>query len=140
MINNYIFDEYDHNDSITWTAMIQAYSIHGQSKEALILFNKMKNEKIRMSGKTLVCILNACSHNGLVDEAWEIYNNIINNNYNVLPQHQHHACMVDVWARYDPFSYFLYLIFFLLSFHLLSSFFLSFFFIVPFFFSSYFFL
>lgn len=84
--------------AVTWTAMIQAYGTHGFAKEALQLFEKMQTI-VKPSSTTLICVLNACSHVGWVEQAWDIYHNM-KEKFGIEPLMQHQACMVDVLGRY----------------------------------------
>lgn len=81
-----------------WTAIIQAHGIHGKGQEALQYFNSMQQHNIKPSEITLTCVLNSCSHSGLVEQAWGIYNSM-EENFHITPTDRHQACMVDVWGR-----------------------------------------
>jgi pentatricopeptide repeat protein len=83
---------------VVWTAIIHAHGIHGQGKQAVCLFNSMQQQNIKPSAITLTCVLNACSHAGLVKQAFSIYNSM-KEQFNINPTNQHQACMVDVWGR-----------------------------------------
>jgi len=56
-----------------WNVMLNALALSGQGKEALELYRRMKNHhhglEFKADEATLVSLLNACSHAGLVDEA-----------------------------------------------------------------------
>ncbi|KAJ7542712.1 hypothetical protein O6H91_09G007900 [Diphasiastrum complanatum] len=53
---------------ISWTAMIAAYAQHGYGKEALELFGQMQWISFKPNEVSLVSVLSACSHAGLVEE------------------------------------------------------------------------
>ncbi|CAM4947453.1 unnamed protein product [Rotaria socialis] len=61
-------------DHIGYTAMINSYGLNGMGVEAVEFYRQMPKELIHES--TYVCVLNACSHSGLVAEARLIFNNI----------------------------------------------------------------
>ncbi|CAF3445944.1 unnamed protein product [Rotaria socialis] len=69
-----IFENISQLDHIGWTAMINSYGLNGMGVEAVKLFHQMPKEFI--NDLTYVCVLNACSHSGLVDVARSIFNNI----------------------------------------------------------------
>lgn len=48
--------------------------MNGKGKEAVELFNKIPIEMI--NDRICVCVLNACSHSGLIEEAEEIFNRL----------------------------------------------------------------
>ena len=53
---------------------VNTYGLSGQGKRALDLFDRMPRECI--SDATYVCILNACSHSGLIADAHRIFGQI----------------------------------------------------------------
>jgi pentatricopeptide repeat protein len=53
---------------------VNAYARNGMGSDAIALYRQMP-EKMRDEGSH-VCVLNACSHSGLVDEAQTIFNEI----------------------------------------------------------------
>ncbi len=54
--------------------LVNAYGLNGMGIEAIELFRKMPSELI--NEVTYICVLNGCSHSGLVDVARSIFNNI----------------------------------------------------------------
>ncbi|CAF1686144.1 unnamed protein product, partial [Rotaria magnacalcarata] len=69
-----IFEKISQPNHIAWTAMINSYGLNGMGIEAMKLFHQMPKEFI--NDLTYTCILNSCSHSGLVDEARSIFNSI----------------------------------------------------------------
>ncbi|UJR24038.1 hypothetical protein I4U23_027003 [Adineta vaga] len=69
-----VFKRIDQPDHVTYTAMINSYGLNGMGHAAIELYHQMPSEMI--VGKTCTCILNACSHAGLVDEARAIFSTI----------------------------------------------------------------
>ncbi|CAF1675051.1 unnamed protein product [Adineta ricciae] len=69
-----VFQQINRPNSVTYTAMINAYGLNGMGHDALELYYQMPSEMI--VEKTYVCILNACSHSGLVEEARSIFSKI----------------------------------------------------------------
>ncbi|CAF1658967.1 unnamed protein product, partial [Rotaria magnacalcarata] len=56
------------------TKLVNSYGLNGMGDEAVKLFHEMPKESI--DHLTYICVLNACSHSGLVDVARSIFNNI----------------------------------------------------------------
>jgi pentatricopeptide repeat protein len=59
-------------DSIAY--LVHAYGLNGKGKEALELFGQISEEMIDHC--SYVCVLNACSHSGLIEEGEMIFNRI----------------------------------------------------------------
>ncbi|XP_012468160.1 pentatricopeptide repeat-containing protein At2g33760 [Gossypium raimondii] len=93
-----IFDGMREKNVISWSVMIAAYGYHGQGKKALDLFPMMLNCGIMPNRITFVSLLYACSHAGLVDEGFELFN-IMWDKYGVKPDVKHCTCMVDLLGR-----------------------------------------
>ncbi|CAF1449723.1 unnamed protein product [Rotaria magnacalcarata] len=55
-------------------SIVNSYGLNGMGDEAVKLFYQMPKESI--DHLTYICVLNACSHSGLVDVARSIFNNI----------------------------------------------------------------
>ena len=54
--------------------LVNSYGLNGMGYKAIELYYRMPVEMI--VEKTHVCVLNACSHSGLVDEARSIFSTI----------------------------------------------------------------
>ncbi|KAF8720329.1 hypothetical protein HU200_023823 [Digitaria exilis] len=87
-----------YKDIVSWSSMIEAFTIHGHGKEALTLFNKMMEEGIKPNGVTFLSLLSACSHSGLVTEAHELFDHMTKT-FRLAPDLGHYTCMVDVLGR-----------------------------------------
>ncbi|KAF8405849.1 hypothetical protein HHK36_007926 [Tetracentron sinense] len=84
---------------VTWTTMISCYGLHGKGEESLILFENMKICGFKPNCVTLTAILASCSHSGLIDQGWRIFNSI-SSDYGIEPCIEHYACMVDLLGRF----------------------------------------
>ncbi|XP_057845753.2 pentatricopeptide repeat-containing protein At4g02750 [Cryptomeria japonica] len=93
-----IFDNMIQKNVISWTAMIAGYGMHGRCKEGLDLFEKMHRSGVKPDDVTLVCILSACCHGGLVDEGLK-YFDCMTKFYHITPVIEHYVCMVDLLGR-----------------------------------------
>lgn len=93
-----IFERISNPDTITWTAIISAYAQHGYVKDALQLFKKMTQIGAMPNSVTLLCVLFACSHGGMVEEGLNFFHEM-QDTYGVVPQMEHYACVVDLLGR-----------------------------------------
>ncbi|CAM8894221.1 unnamed protein product [Rhodiola kirilowii] len=93
------FEMIPDRDVVSWTAMISGYAQHGRTMEALEVFSMMEKSSIKPNAVTLLSILFACSHGGMVEEGIR-YFNIMEDSYNLVPEMEHYSCMVDLLARY----------------------------------------
>eukprot|EP01018_Ginkgo_biloba_P002781 Gb_22740 [translate_table: standard] len=93
-----LFDKMHERDVISWTVMISGYAMHGRGKEALKLFEQMQLSGMNPNNVTLVCVLSACCHAGLVDEGRQ-YFGCMSQFYHVTPEMEHYSCMVDLLGR-----------------------------------------
>uniref|UniRef100_A0A2N9J931 Pentacotripeptide-repeat region of PRORP domain-containing protein n=1 Tax=Fagus sylvatica TaxID=28930 RepID=A0A2N9J931_FAGSY len=57
----------------SWNAMIGCYGKHGMVELSIQLFERMQEEGMQANEVTFICILSACSHNGLVEEGLKIF-------------------------------------------------------------------
>ncbi|KAK9714559.1 hypothetical protein RND81_06G103100 [Saponaria officinalis] len=93
-----IFDSLVRKNVVTYTSMISGYGIIGEGEIAFKLFEEMESFGIRPDHITMVSILSACSHSGLViqgqllfEKMWLVYG--------IRPRLEHYACMVDLFGR-----------------------------------------
>ncbi|KAL6547833.1 hypothetical protein OROHE_009538 [Orobanche hederae] len=97
-ISKWLFDSMESRDTISWTAMIMAYALHGRARDALLFFSKMENEGIKPNSGSFLAVLTACSHGGLVDEAWKYFTSMTQN-YFISPSIEHYAAVLDLLGR-----------------------------------------
>ncbi|WCJ42056.1 Pentatricopeptide repeat-containing protein At4g02750 [Euphorbia peplus] len=93
-----VFEEIADKDIVSWNSMIYGYARHGFAKEALVLFELMKKHGVRPDDATMVGVLSACSHTGLVDKGTEYFYSM-NQEYGITPKSEHYTCMVDLLGR-----------------------------------------
>ncbi|XP_065879156.1 pentatricopeptide repeat-containing protein At5g04780, mitochondrial-like [Euphorbia lathyris] len=92
------FSEIPERGIVSWSAMIGGLAQHGHGKEALELFEKMRTNGVPPNHITLVSVLCACNHAGLVSEA-ERYFKSMENLFGIRPLQEHYACMIDLLGR-----------------------------------------
>ncbi|XP_057790697.1 putative pentatricopeptide repeat-containing protein At5g52630 [Salvia miltiorrhiza] len=92
------FSEVPERSVVSWSAMIGGLAQHGRGEEALSLFNDMLKSGVAPNHVTLVSVLSACNHAGLVDEA-QWYFETMNERFGIERTQEHYACMIDVLGR-----------------------------------------
>ncbi|CAA6662846.1 unnamed protein product [Spirodela intermedia] len=81
-----------------WTAMICGLAAHGRARQAVRLFGQMRAEGVRPDGVTLVGVLNACAHGGLLLEGLRIFKSM-EVDFDISPEMEHYGCMIDLLGR-----------------------------------------
>lgn len=85
-------------NEITWTVMTQGLAESGYAKESLNLFEEMEKTSITPNEVTILSVLFACSHSGLVDKGLKYFNSM-ETIYNIKPNGRHYTCVVDMLSR-----------------------------------------
>ncbi|KAJ0233708.1 Pentatricopeptide repeat-containing protein [Hirschfeldia incana] len=98
-----VFEEMKERNVFSWTSMIDGYGKNGDPEEALELFSKMKGVNIAPNYVTFLGALSACSHSGLVERGYEIFESM-QRDYCMRPKMEHYACMVDLMGRAGDLS------------------------------------
>ncbi|KAG5055859.1 hypothetical protein JHK85_008369 [Glycine max] len=83
----------------TWNAVIKGLALAKSGQEAIWWFNRTEKDGVKADEVTLLAVLTACSHSGLVDKGREIFGLLVDGRYGVCPNVIHYACMVDMLAR-----------------------------------------
>ncbi|KAK7303837.1 hypothetical protein RJT34_14754 [Clitoria ternatea] len=83
----------------TWNAVIKGLALGKSGEEAISWFKRMEEAGVRADEVTLVAVLSACSHSGLVDKGREIFGLLVDGKYGFFPNVKHYACVVDMLAR-----------------------------------------
>nr|KYP69015.1 Pentatricopeptide repeat-containing protein At2g22070 family [Cajanus cajan] len=92
------FSEIPNRGIVSWSAMIGGYAQHGHGKEALQLFNQMLRDGVPPNHITLVSVLCACNHAGLVNEGKQYFEKM-EEMFGIKPTQEHYACMIDLLGR-----------------------------------------
>eukprot|EP01018_Ginkgo_biloba_P002731 Gb_33134 [translate_table: standard] len=93
-----VFDKMPQRDVVSWNTMIAGYAMHGCGKDALKLFEQMQCSGINPDHVTLVSVLSACCHAGLVDKGRQYFDSM-SHHYHITPEMEHYGCMVDLLGR-----------------------------------------
>ncbi|XWS66681.1 hypothetical protein CRYUN_Cryun05aG0221700 [Craigia yunnanensis] len=93
-----VFDEIENATEIAWNSMLSVFAQHGLGKDAIEIFNMMKNEGVEPNAITFVSLLRGCSHSGLVEEGLSFFN-AMEKTYGVVPREEHYSCVIDLLGR-----------------------------------------
>ena len=93
-----VFDSVHFKNVALWNVMIGCYGKHGMIDLSLQLFERMEEEGMQANEVTLVCVLSACSHGGLVERGLKIFS-AMKERYGVEASKEHYACVVDLLCR-----------------------------------------
>ncbi|XP_059655885.1 pentatricopeptide repeat-containing protein At1g26900, mitochondrial [Cornus florida] len=93
-----VFDRIQNKDVKLWTAMISGFGFHGQAKNAIKLFHRMEEEGFIPNEITLLVVLSACSHGGLVTEGSSCFERMVRK-YGLTPKVEHYGCVIDLLGR-----------------------------------------
>ncbi|KAF6165167.1 hypothetical protein GIB67_000751 [Kingdonia uniflora] len=93
-----MFDKMFEKDIVSWNALISGYAHHGLGAEALEIFEKMQLENVKPNHATFVSVLRVCGYMGLFEEGTH-YFHLMLHVFQLQPQLEHYACMVDVIGR-----------------------------------------
>ncbi|XP_010257116.1 PREDICTED: pentatricopeptide repeat-containing protein At1g08070, chloroplastic-like [Nelumbo nucifera] len=94
----HVFDCMPDRDVVAWNAMIMGFSMNGQSKNALELFSQMRREDVKPNEITMIGVLSACTHSGLIDEGRKHFDGM-RHELGITPKIEHYGCMVDLLGR-----------------------------------------
>ncbi|KAK8923922.1 putative pentatricopeptide repeat-containing protein [Platanthera zijinensis] len=83
----------------TWNSLIQGFALVKGGPQAMKWFLKMEEEGIRPDPITLIGVLTACSHSGLVEPGRKIFDMVIRGKFGFEAGIKHYGCMVDLYGR-----------------------------------------
>ncbi|KAL4578859.1 hypothetical protein LXL04_014990 [Taraxacum kok-saghyz] len=92
-----VFQETSTPDHVSWSSLINAYAIHGYGEKALEIFKQMKEKGIKHDPITLLAVLSACNHSGLVEEGHKVFTEVKNDG--MVINLEHYACYIDLLGR-----------------------------------------
>ncbi|KAI4373085.1 hypothetical protein MLD38_011248 [Melastoma candidum] len=85
-------------DLVSWNTMITGYSRHGFGNEALAIFDAMQAANVRPDAVTMVGVLSACSHNGLIERGMKYFYSM-DQCWGIALNLKHYTCMIDLLGR-----------------------------------------
>ncbi|XP_010485859.1 PREDICTED: pentatricopeptide repeat-containing protein At3g04750, mitochondrial-like [Camelina sativa] len=93
-----VFKTATEKDVALWTSMITGLAFHGNGQQALQLFERMQEEGVMPNQVTLLAVLTACSHSGLVEEGLHVFNHM-KEKFGFDPETEHYGSLVDLLCR-----------------------------------------
>ncbi|KAK9077292.1 hypothetical protein SSX86_005629 [Deinandra increscens subsp. villosa] len=93
-----VFDFMPYKSVVSWSAMIDAYGMHGLVDMSISVFNKMIESKTKPNEITFMNILSACSHAGYVEKG-QLYFNSMKKDFGIEPKLEHFSCLIDLLSR-----------------------------------------
>ncbi|KAF5745118.1 pentatricopeptide repeat-containing protein [Tripterygium wilfordii] len=93
-----VFQNMLEKDNVSWNAMIVGYAQNGFGTEALGLFQRMLVSGEKPDRVTMIGVLCACSHAGLIDEGRHYFYSMTEV-HGLAPLKDHYTCMVDLLGR-----------------------------------------
>ena len=92
-----LFEEMPEKETTSWNALINGLAVNGCAKDALEVFAMMIQKGFEPNKITMIGVLSACSHCGLVEEGRKWFKAM--EKFGLTPQIEHYGCMVDLLGR-----------------------------------------
>ncbi|GMH22366.1 hypothetical protein Nepgr_024209 [Nepenthes gracilis] len=92
-----VFDSMPRTENPPWNAMINGFAVNGRGKEALEVFQEMLNCGIQPNEITMIAVLSACNHSGLVEEGKRWLKEM--DSFGLTPAIEHYGCVIDLLGR-----------------------------------------
>ncbi|EPS67514.1 hypothetical protein M569_07257, partial [Genlisea aurea] len=93
-----VFGHMVERDDVSYNAMIVGYAQNGRAAKALALFDEMSKTGRKPDHITMIGVLSACSHAGLVEEGRKHFDSMTKS-HGLTPLKDHYTCMVDLLGR-----------------------------------------
>ncbi|KAL6572899.1 hypothetical protein OROHE_002375 [Orobanche hederae] len=90
----YTFARLPKSDLMCWNSMLTGYSHHGKAEEAFQIFFTMLKHGMSPDQVTLLSLLSACNHCGLVDKSRFFWDYMKGNG--LRPGQKHYSCMISL--------------------------------------------
>lgn len=85
-------------NNVSLNSMIGGYAQHGHGTESLLLFEQMLEKDFAPTNITFVSVLSACAYTGLVEDG-QRYFCMMTEKFDMEPEVEHYACMIDLLGR-----------------------------------------
>lgn len=93
-----VFNKLPKRDATIWNAVIAGYALQNDYNLALQYFNGMQQEGFEPASVTFVCLLSACTRNGLVEVVFAHFK-AMGEKYGITPTIEDYNCMVNLLGR-----------------------------------------
>lgn len=93
-----VFDWMTVKETCAWNAIIGSMASNGREKQALHMFEVMKDSAFCPNEVTFVGVLSACARSKLVDLGLEMFRSMTRD-FAIVPNMEHYGCVVDLLGR-----------------------------------------
>ncbi|KAL6839984.1 hypothetical protein ACP4OV_029794 [Aristida adscensionis] len=93
-----IFESMAEKSVVTWNVMIVGLGTHGCGLDAVMLFRRMEAEGAPMDDLSVLAVLTACTHAGLISEGLGIFYRM-RKDFGIDPKVEHYGALVDLLGR-----------------------------------------
>jgi pentatricopeptide repeat protein len=93
-----VHDQMQCQDKNAYTSLILGYGMQREGHVSLKLFDEMIANNIEVDHVTMVAVLSACSHSGLVNQGQLLFTKMVDV-LCIAPRVEHFSCMVDLYSR-----------------------------------------
>lgn len=93
-----VFRKMQNKTLASWNSMIMGFAIYSLGKEAIALFNKMRESGFEPDAITFTALLSSCKHSGLINQGWRFFDSM-KKDYGIIPTIEHYSCMVDLLGK-----------------------------------------
>lgn len=93
----HVFEENSGKATSCWNAIINGLAVNGYGMEALDVFENMINGGYTPNAITMIAVLSACGHSGLVEEGKKWLKAM--ENFGLAPTIEHYGCVIDLLCR-----------------------------------------
>ncbi|XP_042501070.1 pentatricopeptide repeat-containing protein At2g17210 [Macadamia integrifolia] len=93
-----VFDHMLERNIVSWSAMLAAYGMNSRAHDALALLAEMELQGMKPNAITILSVLSACSHGGLIEQGLSCFEKMVQN-HGFEPSLEHYSCVVDMLGR-----------------------------------------
>ncbi|KAG8086640.1 hypothetical protein GUJ93_ZPchr0010g9198 [Zizania palustris] len=93
-----VFELMQFRDRHAYTSLILGYGLQREGHVSLKLFDQMIANSIEPDHVTMVAVLSACGHSGLVTQGQLLFAKMVSI-FGIAPRVEHFSCMVDLYSR-----------------------------------------
>ncbi|KAI5079168.1 hypothetical protein GOP47_0006839 [Adiantum capillus-veneris] len=98
-----VLEKLPSQDVVSWSSLVALYAKQGLIHNSLHCIECMEANAISPNAVTLLNVLYACSHSGLVEEG-QMYFAILTSKFGIMPDLEHYTCIADLLGRAGHFD------------------------------------
>ncbi|XP_065873994.1 pentatricopeptide repeat-containing protein At2g44880 [Euphorbia lathyris] len=92
-----VFANISKKEQASWNALINGLAVNGCANEALEAFLEMQCEGVKPNDITMLGVLSACNHGGLIEEGKRWFGAMYK--FGLIPKIEHYGCLVDLLGK-----------------------------------------